>query len=638
MEQDLHTLEFDTILNMLSEHAVSGSAKEILLSLRPEMNESVCLSRMRETTEARRVLDALGAPPLAMMEELEPDLDTAVRGGMLMPRQLSRAAAFCASVRAIKRYFGRARGISPVTASRQVTLPEMDELENAITAAVREEELLDDASGTLRDLRRLRERMEQEIRGKLEQLSRQFSRQLSDGYVTTRNGRYVLPVKKQFRNIFPGKAVEVSAKGGTVFMEPIAVEKLQSELDGILIALDAEERRILWELSDLLAGKEEEIRSAAREMTAADVLFAKAKLSAAMKANEVTLTAERRILLRSARHPLLDPETCVPLELTLEAPCTGIAITGPNTGGKTVTLRTVGLLCLMAQSGLHVPCLRDSVLPLTDGVYADIGDSQSVALNLSTFSGHMLNMIRILKRCSRDSLVLLDEPGSGTDPAEGSGIAIAVLEELKGRGNLFMATTHDPRVKLWSEKTEGVIPARMAFDRENLQPLYRLEMGLSGESCAIEIARRLGMEERLLNRAREAACEGREEGVRVTSKNNMRPGMAPASRLRRENKALEPERLFEMGDSVALLPEHTNAIVYIPDDEKGNVVIRLQGRNMTVNRKRLQLLVPARELYPPDYDFSIIFESVHDRKAAHTMDRKHDPEAVIVHREGKKNE
>ncbi len=643
MDQDLKTLEFDVILNMLCGEAVSEEAKERLRELRPEMRETVCLSRMAETTEARRVLDALGTPPLAVMADLRKDLDEALKGGMLSPQQMSGIAAFCASVRSLKRYYERARGISPVIASRQCTLPDLNELEEKITSSVREDEVLDEASVLLRDLRRKTEHKDQEIREKLMRVMQQHKKLLSDSYVTERSGRAVLPVQKKYQSIFPGRVVEASSRGSTVFMEPSAVEKAAQEKEKMMILLDAEERRILWELTACLLDREEELLSAAREMTEADILFAKAKLSALMGGREVKLSPEKRICLVEARHPLLSRENCVPLNLSLESPDTGIAITGPNTGGKTVTLKTVGLMCVMAQSGLHVPCGPGTVLTLRDRVFCDIGDSQSISQNLSTFSGHMKNVIRILEECSPDSLVLLDEPGSGTDPAEGSGIAIAVLEELIRRESLFLTTTHDPRVKSWSEQTPCVQPARMAFDRASLQPLFILEQGLSGESCAIEIAKRLGMEERLLRRAREASGSRQEregQGTEPVPVSSQIPsaGRIPRGNLRREKQPAEISGpVFEKGDSVQLLPEHKNAIVYEKADDTGNVVIHLQGRFLTVNRKRLQLLVPAKELYPPDYDFSIIFDTVQNRKAAHTMSRKNDPEAMIVYREGKKD-
>ena len=631
MTQDMLSLGFDHIIEQLQERAVSRSARRILGGTEPILNESLCRARMEETTAARRVMENAGTPPLTETENTQSGLAAALQGGMLSSADLCAVARFCAATRRLRRYLQGAAAYSAAIASWYTELPELSLLEEDIGRSVREDAVLDDASPALRNLRRQREHTEQGIREKLNQLISHHKKELADTYITRRGGTYVLPVQNRFRNQFPGHIVEVSGKGSTVFMEPSAVRSMRQELDQLLVDIDTEERRILWELSDRVAAEAQPLEDAVRVMTDLDVIFARAKLSLDMNARPAEITAERRIRLADARHPLLNPETCVPLSLDLSLPDAGIAVTGPNTGGKTVCLKTVGLLTLMAQSGLHIPCGEGTVIGMMDRVLCDIGDSQSISQNLSTFSGHMTNVIRILRECSRDSLVLLDELGSGTDPAEGSGLAAAVLEELLRRSCFFMVTTHDPKIKQWAEQTEHVISARMAFDQVTLQPLYRLELGKSGKSCAIEIARRLGMDEGLLARARQVT----DQGTDTRPEGRHRPMPVPATLLQR--RSLRKEGSFErftMGDSVLLLPDKKNAIVYRPSDEDGNVIIQLQGRKLTVRHNRLKLLVPASELYPPDYDFSIVFDTVANRKAAHTMDRKFDPDAVIILKEG----
>ena len=632
MTQDMITLGFDRIIQQLQEQAVSQAARQQLAETEPILHEGLCRARMEETTAARCVMENAGTPPLTDTEETETGLIQAAQGGMLLPAQLSFIARFCSTVQRLRRYLQGAQIYSAGIASWHTELPDLNELQQDIERCVREDTVLDDASPGLKNMHRQREYAERSIREKLNQIMLRHRNELADTYITQRNGIYVVPVQKKFRNAFPGTVVDTSARGGTVFMEPAAVRELRQELEALQIDIDTEERRILWELSDRVASDETAMRDALRVMRDLDVLFARAKLSMEMKARAVQVTAERKIRLVDARHPLLDRGTCVPLNLELSVPETGIAVTGPNTGGKTVCLKTVGLLTLMAQSGLHIPCGEGTVIAMMDRVLCDIGDSQSISQNLSTFSGHMTNVIRMLGECSRESLVLLDEPGSGTDPAEGSGLAAAILEELLRRHCFFMVTTHDPQIKQWAEQTERVVSARMAFDRESLKPLYHLEMGMSGESCAIEIARRLGMHEGLLARARQVADFGpgaKPEAIR-------KPMRIPSGRLQRLSAKTEGSfERFSMGDSVQLLPDKKNAIVYQPADDDGNVVIQFQGRRMTVRHNRLKLLVPASELYPPDYDFSIIFDTVANRKAAHTMERKFDPDAVIVLKEGK---
>ncbi|QUA52860.1 endonuclease MutS2 [Aristaeella lactis] len=633
MTQDMITLGFDLIIEQLQNQAVSQAARRKLAETEPILHEGLCRARMEETTAALYVMENTGTPPISETDGTETGLIQAAQGGMLLPSQLCSVARFCATIQRLRRYLQNAQTWSAGIASWQTELPDLTGLEDDIERSVREDTVLDDASPALRNLRRQREFTEQSIREKLNQILFHHKKELADSYITQRNGIFVIPVQKRFQGSFPGHAVDTSAKGNTVFMEPTAVQALRQELEMLLIEIDTEERRILWELSDRVAAEETPLRDAIRVMTDLDILFARAKLSMEMKARPVELTAERRIRLVNARHPLLDPDTCVPLNLELALPDSGIAVTGPNTGGKTVCLKTVGLLTLMAQSGLHIPCGEGTVIGLMDRVLCDIGDSQSISQNLSTFSGHMTNVIRILEECSRESLVLLDELGSGTDPAEGSGLAAAILEELLRRGCFFLVTTHDPQIKQWAEQTEHVVSARMAFDRESLMPLYRLELGKSGKSCAIEIARRLGMDEGLLSRARQVA----DQGPDTVPEPGRKPMRIPAGRLQRlREKADGDFERFTMGDSVLLLPDKKNAIVYQPADDDGNVIIQFQGKKITVRHNRLKLLVPAAQLYPPDYDFSIIFDTVANRKAAHTMDRKFDRDAVIIHKEGNK--
>ncbi|MDO5434801.1 MAG: DNA mismatch repair protein MutS [Clostridia bacterium] len=631
MTQDMITLGFDRIIEQLKQQAVSQAAREILDRTEPILNEARCRARMEETTAARRVLENAGTPPLSETDGPESGIIHASQGDMLMPAELNTLARFCVTVRRMRRYLEGARIWSAGISSWSTELPDLAALEDEIGRSIREDTVLDDASPALKNLRRLKERAEQDIRDKLNQILLRHKNELADSFITRRGGTFVVPVQKKYQSSFPGRAVDFSSKGTTVFMEPSAVRDLQQTLDQLSVDIDTEERRVLWELSGRVAGEEERLRAALRVMTDLDVLFARAKLSQETSSRPVTLTAERVIKLKDARHPLLDRSVCVPLNMELSLPDCGIAVTGPNTGGKTVCLKTVGLLTLMAQSGLHIPCGEGTVIGMMDRVLCDIGDSQSISQNLSTFSGHMTNIIRILGECSRDSLVLLDEPGSGTDPAEGSGLAASILEELLRRKCLFMVTTHDPQIKQWAARTEHVIPARMGFDHASLQPLYRLELGKSGESCAIEIARRLGMSEELLKRARQVA----DHGPDAIPEKQHDPMRIPAGRLQRmQSKAENAFERFTKGDSVMLLPDKKNAIVYQPADDEGNVVIQLQGRKITVRHNRLKLLVPASELYPPDYDLSIIFDTVSNRKAEHTMSRKFDPDAVIVISEG----
>jgi DNA mismatch repair protein MutS2 len=354
-----------------------------------------------------------------------------------------------------------------------------------------------------------------------------------------------------------------------------------------------------------------------------------------MEASEPEISTDRCIRISKGRHPLLDPKECVPLDFEIGGEVQGIVITGPNTGGKTVAIKTVGLLCLMACSGLHIPCDYAKIC-MNNQVLCDIGDGQNISENLSTFSAHLTNIIRILKSAGPESLVLLDELGSGTDPAEGMGIAVSILEQLKECGCLFLVTTHYPEVKEYAKDRPGIQNARMAFDRESLRPLYRLEIGRAGESCALYIAKRLGLPDDMLRRAAQAAYgEAYEESIRdlaleADGKGKIkREHVQGIERIPEKKKVSDRAASFVRGDSVMVYPEKKIGIVVEPADDQGRILVQIRKEKQLCSHKRLRLHVPASRLYPPDYDFSIVFDSVENRKKRHQMERKYSGDLEI---------
>jgi len=626
------TLEFPAVLAMLQEHAVSDTARHTITQLEPYLQEAVCQQKMAETTSARRVLDALGSPPLPMMKALDETLRLSEIGAMLTPDQLTGVALFAAACKRMTAYLTRCATQDAALASYSQAIAPLTDLQTDIENSVAEDRIYDEASALLRDLRRKKVYLESKIKEKLNQIRQTRKQYLADDYITNRGGHYVLPVQRRYQHQFGGTVIDASSTGATVFMEPNAISALQGDMAGIITQEDAEERRILYTLSAQVAQNAQAISRNMNTMASLDVLFAKAKLSAAMGANAVQIGGQRRLSIIMGRHPLLHRDTCVPLTITMEAENRGVIITGPNTGGKTVAIKTVGLLTLMAQCGLHIPCGEQSYIAMQDACWCDIGDSQNITQNLSTFSGHIKNVIRILENASPDSLVLMDELGSGTDPAEGMGIAIAVLEELRLRGCMFLVTTHYPQVKTYAETTEHVKSARMAFDPESLAPLYLLEMGKSGESCALQIAQRLGLAPHLLARAHDVVY-----GSAVHDPLPQAAVRAPKSGLTRIQpirQAADTAAKFTMGDSVIVLPHKETGIVYRPADEHGDVIVQVKGVKRMVKHTRLQLQVAAAELYPPDYDFSIIFDTVEHRKANRILTKRYDPSVSIVHEQG----
>ncbi len=625
-------LEFNVILKDLALQAVSERAKEKLLSLKPFLGEAQCKAKMKETTEAKRILERCGTPPLSLMKDLDKLLDLTGIGMVLSPVQLTDIAGFISACVRMKRYLKKSAGTEDLALLGDSFL-ETDALYGEIERSVRNNAVDDRASPALHEVRRKIARAEEAVREKLEGMLRGRKEIFADAYVTVRRGRTVLSVKKEYRSQVPGTVVDMSGSGSTLFIEPEAVGKLQDELSTLRIGEENEILRILYTLTSLVADEAGALKNNMDCMETLDIAFAKAKLSVTQQAVPVPVGTERRIKIVRGRHPLLKQESCVPLDFETGGDLRGVVITGPNTGGKTVALKTVGLLSMMAQSGLHIPADGGSELCMHGNILCDIGDGQSITENLSTFSSHITNIVAILGSVTSESLVLLDELGSGTDPAEGMGLAIAVLEELRRKNCLFLATTHYPEVKEYVKNTDNLQNARMTFDRESLMPLYRLEIGEAGESCALYIAQRLGFPAHLLTLARKAAYGGRRSAEIRETVYEADESSAPAGSgvIRKEEPRKTPLRSesFHIGDSVTVYPKKEIGFVYRTADEKGNLGVQIKGEKQTVNHKRLKLLTPAEELYPENYDFSIVFDSVANRKARHRMQKKHDPGLVI---------
>lgn len=643
IDKSMITLEFDKIKKILSSNAVSEEAGLKLASLAPSLSESEVKARINETTQARKLLDSMGTPPLASMKDIGMLLELAQKGAMLTPEQLSQIYMFINACKRMKSYLKRAEAVSISLAAYGASIDELSILADEIQLAIRNNQVDDNASAELKNIRRQMERINSEIKSKLDSILRSKKEYFTEGYVSIRNGHYVLPVKREYKHLVSGSVLDISSSGSTYFIEPAAVARLKDELAILEIDESNEIRRILYELSALVADNAQPIRTNKEAMVALDFAFAKAKLSVDMKAVPANINTDRRIVIKNGRHPLLKQEECVPLNIQIGNGIRGIIITGPNTGGKTVALKTVGLLQLMAQSGLHIPC-ESADLCMNNAVLCDIGDGQSITENLSTFSSHITNIINILNHSNNESLVLLDELGSGTDPAEGMGIAIAILEELRKKECLFIVTTHYPEVKEYAAKTEGLINARMAFDRESLKPLYRLEIGEAGQSCALYIAKRLGMPAHILKKAYEEAYFSSHKESPVPENDFLKdlpvcdegrkPNSASTARIQRQ---VQPKHIgtrserFNIGDCVMVYPEKKLGIVFSKANEKGEVGVQIQKKKTYINHKRLKLKVPAVQLYPENYDFSIIFDSVANRKARKKMNKGHQPGLQIVY-------
>lgn len=638
-------IEFDKIKEIWMNLCVTERAKEKIRTMSVCLSEGELKRQLKDTTDSRDMILKSGTPPLPNIEEIREILLAAEKGDCLTPYQLERVEKVLVAIKRLRDYLRQGRAYDNSIAYYDENLNAAEELREEIYRQIRAEAVDSGASRELCQIRNDMIRCEEQMKQKAEQIIRSHREYMADSYYTFRNGRLCVPVKKEYKLKISGSVIDRSSTGSTLFMEPSGIARYAQELQMLKIDEENEVYRILYTLTALVADQAEVMTQNIQMIEKLDFIFSKGKLSIDLDAVEPAINLERRIILKNARHPLMDRSTSVPLQFEIGGDTRGIVITGPNTGGKTVAIKTVMLNCMMAQCGLHVTCEMADIC-MNSSYLCDIGDGQNLSENLSTFSAHIKNVLEVLKKTDRESLVIMDELGSGTDPAEGMGIAVAILEELKRSGCLFLVTTHYPEVKDYAGETEGLINARMTFDKETLKPTYQMVIGEAGESCAFYIAGRLGMPEQMLKAAIRAAYgeqaadryhfldensgeSGRrkctDSGSSRESTNGRGSKGSGGSRIIRIKKREENTGLrnkYSRGDSVMIFPDKKIGIVCEPINEKGVLRVQLPNKKIWINHKRVKLHVAAAELYPEDYDFSIIFDTVENRKKRHDMERK----------------
>ncbi|SKA04728.1 endonuclease MutS2 [Selenihalanaerobacter shriftii] len=508
-EHVLDILEFDKIKARLIKHSASKLGKKLIEQLKPVRNLEYIQERQAEVTAAKKILNRESGVPLGGIQDVRESLKKVSKEIVLDGKSLFNIAITLESSRKLKKYL--------------LTLEdEENEYEDVVKYGVQIENfkplerdikksfdnqgnVLDSASNKLKNIRRQITNHSQKIKDKLNSIlsSRKYEKFIQDSLITIRDKRYVIPIKSQFQNKVSGIVHDQSASRQTVFIEPMAVVKLNNKLRSLMSAEEEEVYRILKEMTLKVKDELERIKETLKRVAFIDFIFTKAKYSQQIDGSEPLLNQDQFINLQKARHPLIEPEEVVPIDIQLGEEASTLVITGPNTGGKTVTLKTVGLLTLMAQSGLHIPALSGSKLAIFNQIYGDIGDEQSIEQNLSTFSSHMTRIIEILEYAKENTLVLMDEIGAGTDPTEGAALGKAILEELHERAGVdTIATTHYSQLKTFAYQKDGVENASVEFDIETLQPTYKLQMGLPGRSNAFEIANRLGLNDEIIDSAR----------------------------------------------------------------------------------------------------------------------------------------
>ncbi len=510
-KKGLKVLEYNKIIEMLKAQANSQMAKERLAALLPETEIHRIREGLAETSEAVTVIVKKGALPLGEIYDINSALHFARKGGTLTMRQLLQILYNMKVTGNVITFLKSDLEYLPIIMGMSEVLVAFPKLAERIDRSIlSEDEMADSASPELRNIRRSIARQNEAIRSKMNHILNSSDNKtfLQDAIVTMRDGRYVVPVKAEHRAKMPGIIHDQSSSGATIFIEPQVIVNLNNELRELELAEKAEIERILAELTSAVAEHFHDLINNQKILIELDIIFAKGKLSCKMQAEEPSINEEGFLDLRLARHPLIDPKKVVPINLSIGKEYQTLVITGPNTGGKTVTLKTAGLLAMMAQSGLHIPAASTSSLPIYREIFADIGDEQSIEQSLSTFSSHMKNTVYLVEKAGSGTLVLLDELGAGTDPTEGAALAIAILERLAAQGAHTIATTHYNELKKYALSTEGVENASMEFNVETLSPTYRLSIGVPGKSNAFEISKKLGLPDKIIDRANQLIEKG----------------------------------------------------------------------------------------------------------------------------------
>lgn len=613
-EKTLRVLEFNKIIEKVAGNAESELGKEMVRSIKPSTDIREVQYLQDETDEALKLLIKKGRPPLYGIQDISSEIKIAEIGGTLNPGDLLKVSDSLRVTRGLKSYLKEARdeGITdyPILQELIDSLRVFREIEDEINnAIIGEDEVSDNASPALRSIRRQIINKNEALRSKLNSIisSPKYAKYLQDSIVTMREGRYVVPIKAENKRFFQGIVHDQSSSGATLFIEPMAVVELNNELRELEIKEREEIERILRELTSLVADKAEYIRHNIKTLQRIDYMFAKGKYALEINGIKPIMNSQGYINIKKGRHPLLDPRNVVPIDVYIGREFNTLVITGPNTGGKTVTLKTVGLLTIMAQSGLHIPAEFNSEIGIFDQVFADIGDEQSIEQSLSTFSAHMTNIVSILEEISPNSLALFDELGAGTDPTEGAALAMAILDHLLNMNIRTIATTHYSQLKTYALTTEGVKNASVEFDVETLSPTYRLLIGIPGKSNAFEISRRLGLQSYIIDYAKTLVSKENvefEDVLKAIDKDRriIEENRQEAERLKQELNRLKEELETEKEKTrssrekiITQAREEARRILRSAKEESESIIKELRDISNEIEKDKLQRIQEIQE-------------------------------------------
>ncbi|MDI2586946.1 endonuclease MutS2 [Psychrobacillus sp. NEAU-3TGS] len=607
-------LQYNELKEMVKSHCVSSLGKELLDKLQPSTNSKVVKNRLNETTEARKLLDAESHLPLKGISNINYLMEKLEKGMILGPSELVAISDFLRGCRVIKKFMLGKEFFAPVLHAYAYSMMEFQSIEEDINHSIRGNRVDSEASKELKRIRNQMAKAEEKIEERLNKFlkSNANKQYIQEFFISKKDDRFTIPIKASYKNQVEGTIIEASSKGSTVFIEPAAISKLNAELATLKAEESMEEYQILATLSGSILEQTSQININIELIAQYDMIFAKAKFSKTMDGIEPKLNDHGYIKLISCMHPLLTGNI-VPLDFEIGKDYRSLIITGPNAGGKTVVLKTIGILTLAIMSGFHIAAAEGTELAVFDQIFVDIGDNQSIENSLSTFSSHMKNISEIMNASTNNTLLLFDEIGSGTEPNEGAALAIAILEEFYQMGCMTVATTHYGEIKRYSEMHSDFMNAAMQFNSEALEPMYKLLIGKSGDSNALWISKKMNLREKVLQKA-QRYIENKTYDLERVRDNKIKKPVLVANQ---EEVTYE----FEVGDRVKLTELEEFGIVYEKKDNHNNVSVFYKNEIVKVNIKRLQLEGKATDLYPEGYDLNSLFVSYAERKFQHDMER-----------------
>lgn len=609
----LEKLNYFELKEIVKEYCVSGLGKALIDKLEPSSNIKLVNKRLDETSEGRRLIDASYNIPLEGIFNVVPYIDKIEKGLSLEPEELTTMSSFLRGSRKVKSFIKDKEGYAPTLSSYGENITDLSYIEEEINRSIRGSMVDSNASKNLKKIRRLIEEFEAKIKERLEKFLKnsENKKYIQDFFVSKRNGKYTIPIKAEFKKYVEGTIIEASSRGTTVFIEPKVVSKYTSELAILKVEESMEEYKILGGLTEMLYEKIRELKMNIDVISEYDMIWAKAKYSNAIRGIKPKLNDYCYIKIVDGKYPLI--KDGVPLNFEIGKDYRTLIITGPNAGGKTVVLKTVGMLTLAVQSGFHIAAKEGTEMAVFNKMFVDIGDNQSVENALSTFSSHVKNLAQIIKDSGKSTLLLFDEIGSGTEPNEGAALAIAILEELYHKGCITIATTHYGEIKNFSKEHPDFENAAMEFEKDTLEPLYKLSIGKCGDSNALYISKKMGISDAIIERTKQ-----------YIEKKNYNYELINESKIAKYEEIVEVLQKIEdysIGDRVILLDNNDSAIVYKELDDLNNLVVFYKNDFMEVNYKRVKLDIKATELYPEDYDFNQLFTSYKERKLEHDINR-----------------